>query len=175
MKRVQHWRRILNDEAGTANSTRLRIGLSWQGDPNFPADRVRSIPLQNFRPLLELPGIQWISLQRGFGTEQLEEITELDRIANFGDKIDAGEAAFVDSIAIMRSLDLVITSDTSIAHLAGACGVKTWIGLNRVPDWRWNLNRADSPWYANVELFRQAEHGNWKTVFSQIASRLRQM
>lgn len=85
-----------------------------------------------------------------------------------GTGIDAGAATFLDTAAVMQSLDLVIASDTAVAHLAGALGVKTWVALKAVPDWRWQLARSDSPWYPTMRLFRQKNRGEWASVFREI-------
>jgi hypothetical protein len=89
-------------------------------------------------------------------------------IEALGEDFDAGPDAFLDAAAVMMCLDLVICSDTSIAHLAGALGVKTWVALRCIPDWRWMLKRPDSPWYPTLQLFRQTARGEWGTVFDEI-------
>ena len=89
-----------------------------------------------------------------------------------GDDFDGGQDAFIDTAAIMSHLDLIITSDTSIAHLAGALGCRTWVALQYVPDWRWLLDRDDSPWYPSLRLFRQETDGDWKGVFSRMQKEL---
>jgi hypothetical protein len=89
-----------------------------------------------------------------------------------GEDFDSGADAFLDTAAIMQSLDLVITCDTSIAHLAGALGRPVWVALKRVPDWRWMLEREDSPWYPAARLFRQKTAGNWQDVFDAMHGEL---
>ena len=96
------------------------------------------------------------------------------RVETLGDDFDAGPDAFLDAAAAMRCCDLVITSDTAIAHLAGALGVKTWVALRQVPDWRWMMDRADSPWYPTLRLFRQPSHDDWRGVFAQMEQSLLQ-
>jgi ADP-heptose:LPS heptosyltransferase len=86
----------------------------------------------------------------------------------FGEEFDQGPDAFLDTAAVMKACDLVITSDTAIAHLGGALGVPTWVALKSVPDWRWMLERSDSPWYPSMRLFRQKSRGEWSTVFSSM-------
>jgi ADP-heptose:LPS heptosyltransferase len=93
-------------------------------------------------------------------------------VEDLGEDFDAGSAAFLDSAAVMKCLDLVITSDTAVAHLAGALGVKTWVALKHVPDWRWMLDREDSPWYPTIRLFRQRSRGNWSGVFDAMEKAL---
>ncbi len=149
-----------------------RIGIAWQGNPDHQADAFRSVPLTCFEPMSEIPGIELISLQSGYGTEQLENWNGAREIVSLGPDVDKTSGAFMDTAAIMLQLDLVITSDTSIAHLAGALGVPTWIVLNYVPDWRWLLQREDSPWYPTVKLFRQESLSDWASVFRKIQTAL---
>jgi FkbM family methyltransferase len=162
---VESWRQRL------AASPGFRVGIAWQGSPDFHADHHRSITLPTFAPLAEIPGVTLFSLQKGFGSEQLDTV-DFD-VVRF-DQIDVQSGAFMDTAAIMSCLDLVITSDTSIPHLAGALGVPTWVALPLAPDWRWLLERSDSPWYPTMELFRQTELSNWSAVFRRIAERLRE-
>ena len=147
-----------------------RIGLSWQGNPNYDADHQRSMPLSFLEPLIVQQKFEFISLQQGFGEEQLMNISSA--IAKFGDVDKA--AAFIDSAAIMANLDLVITSDTAIPHLAGALGVPVWLLLPKTPDWRWLLETPDSPWYSNMRLFRQTTAGDWQSVADQVKEALDQ-
>lgn len=144
----------------------LRVGIAWQGNPKFPMDKNRSIPLEAFTPLAEIPGVQLISLQKGENTE--EAPFELQVF-----EIDGEEGgAFMDTAAIMQNLDLVICSDSSIAHLAGALGVPCWVALPRFPNWVWQRERSDSPWYSHTTLFRQDEDESWETVFKAITRAL---
>jgi Flp pilus assembly protein TadD len=169
--RIAAWRQRV--DVLRSNNAALRIGLSWQGDPKFPADRCRSIPLAQLAPLLDQPRCQFASLQRGFGVEQLAALERSDRIINFGDDLDRSGGAFLDTAAIMQSLDLVIASDSAVAHLAGALGVPTRVALSHVPDWRWHLVRSDSPWYPQVKLFRQSQRGEWEPVVAALSAELR--
>jgi ADP-heptose:LPS heptosyltransferase len=111
--------------------------------------------------------VQLISLQKGYGSEQLKNKPTEMKVMDLGDELDKG-GAFLDSSAVMMNLDLVITSDTALAHLAGALGVKTWVALKYVPDWRWMLDRKDSPWYPSVTLYRQQKIDDWVPVFNQM-------
>lgn len=163
---VDYWQNLTRR---TGNE--FRIGIAWQGNRDHQADMFRSIPLSFFEPLSHVPRVQLISLQQGFGTQQLTSWRGKP-IARLPENVDKSSGAFMDTAAIMKSLDLVVTSDTSIAHLAGAIGVPTWIGLNYVPDWRWLLNRSDSPWYPSVKLFRQRFTGDWQGVFEQMQAEL---
>src|SRR5262249_15533993 len=150
------------------------IGIAWQGNPNQPKDQERSIPLCQFFPLAKLPGVRLISLQRQHGLDQLPQVPADVTIETLGADFDGGQDAFVDTAATISNLDLVITADTSIAHLSGALGKLTWIALNYVPiDWRWMLDRDDSPWYPTIRLFRQPKPHDWVPVFSNIEKSLR--
>jgi len=163
--RVVEWRRRLG--AGD----RL-IGLRWQGSTRR-VDIGRSFPLVCAGALAAVPGVRLISLQKGPGTEQLQSLPASMRVADLGVDFEPDAAnAFLDAAAVMCCLDLVITSDTSIAHLAGALGCPTWVALKHMPDWRWLLDREDSPWYPTLRLFRQREPGDWQDVFERIASEL---
>jgi tetratricopeptide (TPR) repeat protein len=163
---VEHWRQELRFYEG------FKIGIAWQASPKYDKlgpDGRRSIPLVQFAPLGRLTDLSLLSLQRGHGTEQLPEATRLFPVADLGSWIDEGCGAFMGTAAVMRCLDLVITCDTSIAHLAGALGVPVWVALPFAPDGRWMLHRDDSPWYPTMRLFRQTEPGNWKLVCERIA------
>jgi hypothetical protein len=149
----------------------LRVGIAWQGFSGRFEDIGRSIPLTSFAPLAAVPGVRLISLQKGEGEEQVAG-------AGFAvetlQDLDEGPDAFIDTAAVLTTLDLIITSDTSIGHLAGALGRPVWVALRRVPDWRWMLDRADSPWYPTMRLFRQKSEGEWQSVFAEMARTLRQ-
>jgi hypothetical protein len=119
-----------------------------------------------------LPGVQSICLQKGAGREQLVAMAGETSIVDFGEAIDSDSGAFMDTAAIMKKLDLVITSDTATAHLAGALGVRVWLALPFLPDWRWLLAREDSPWYPTMRLFRQPRWGDWPAVFERMAAEL---
>ncbi len=152
----------------------LRIGINWQGNPAFPKDRFRSVPLRYFEPMARIAGVRLISLQKGVGREQLENRRATFPVLDLGLSMDEVHGPFVDTAAILRGLDLVITSDTSLAHLGGALGVETWLAVPSVPEWRWLLGREDSPWYPTLRLFRQNRPGQWADVFSRMAARLGQ-
>ncbi len=161
--RIDAWRQRLGACDG------FKIGIAWQGNRKAPGDRFRSIPLTEFAPLASVPGVRLISLQKGAGVEQLAEVRDAWPITDFPDALDAEGDAFVDTAAVMKNLDLVITSDTATAHLAGALGVPVWVALSFVPDWRWMLKREDSPWYPTMRLFRQAQWLQWRDVFGRMA------
>jgi Flp pilus assembly protein TadD len=146
----------------------FRVGINWQGFPGRFEDRGRSFPLAMFQPLAT-SDVRLISLQKGPGEEQIAgAIFDVETL----DGLDAGPDAFLDTAAVMVNLDLIITSDTSIAHLAGALGRPVWLALRRVPDWRWLLDRSDSPWYPTMRLFRQTVDGEWGSVVAEMARAL---
>lgn len=163
-ERASHWRKQLDSGA-------FNVGLCWQGNPRRKIDAARSIPLREFAPLSKVPGVRLLSLQKDHGLDQLDALP-LGMHVQVLDHFDEGPDAFADSVALMESLDLVVTADTSLAHVAGAMGRPTWMALNASPDWRWMLERGDSPWYPSVRLFRQERPGSWGPVFEAMAAAL---
>jgi tetratricopeptide (TPR) repeat protein len=157
----------------TVHCPLFRIGIAWQGSPTFRGDRERSIPLAQFAPLADINGIQLVSLQKGPGTEQLVAWPGQNAPSTLGSRFDESHGAFVDTAAVIMNLDLVITSDTAVAHLAGALGMPVWVALSFVPDWRWLLHLADTQWYPTMRLFRQRRLGHWEEVFQRIAEEVR--
>lgn len=162
--RVERW-------SGRLPGDGVRVGIAWQGNPLAP-DQGRHISLRAFAPLSRVSGVTLISLQKGAGLEQLTGLPAGMTVATLGAEFDAGPDLFVDTAAVMMKLDLVVTSDTAVAHLAGALGRPVWVALRHVPDWRWMLLREDSPWYPSARLFRQTASGDWAGVFAQIAAAL---
>lgn len=160
-ERVAEWR-------GRIGADGFRIGINWQGFAGRFEDKGRSFPLHLFQALAR-PGARLISLQKGQAEAQ---IASAPFAVETLDGLDAGPDAFLDTAAVMMSLDLIVTSDTSIAHLAGALGRPVWVALRHVPDWRWMLERDDSPWYPTMRLFRQPQDGDWASVFSQMQEAL---
>jgi predicted O-linked N-acetylglucosamine transferase (SPINDLY family) len=165
---IDHWRRELGEP-----SALKKIGIAWQGNPTYLLDHQRSIPLAHFAPLARLAGVKLFSLQKGLGREQLDAVKDQMDVVDLGSRLDQSGATFADTAAVMKNLDLIVTSDTAIAHLAGALGIPVWIALAFVPDWRWLLHREDCPWYPTMRLFRQPAPGNWQAVFLRIAAELR--
>ncbi|WP_454018004.1 tetratricopeptide repeat protein [Azospirillum sp. Marseille-Q6669] len=162
-QRAVAWSKRLADGAG------LRVGLVWAGNPRFPGDALRSPRLAGLRPVLDVPGVRFFGLQKGPGREDLEGVDMPPSFTDLGPDI----ADFSDTAAIMANLDLVISSCTGPAHLAGALGVPVWVVLPLSPDWRWLLGREDSPWYPTARLFRQTRVGNWTEVAGRVADALR--
>jgi len=167
--RIGRWRQRL-----AGSTTGLRVGIAWQGSRG-PVDRGRSYPLAALAGLSQVPGVRLVSLQKGDGLDQLAGLPDGMRVETPGDDFDGGREAFLDTAAIMTLCDVVVTSDTAIAHLAGALGVRTWVALKAVPDWRWLLDRTDSPWYPTMQLFRQTSPGDWRPVFAGIEAALRKL
>ncbi|HTM53213.1 MAG TPA: tetratricopeptide repeat protein [Pirellulales bacterium] len=164
-KLVRKWRDKL------ADISPLRVGVNWQGNPEYPWDHWRSIALLAFEPLARVPGVRLISLQKGLGTDQIAAAQKQFELVVLPDDLDT-QGAFVDTAAIIANLDLVITSDTAMAHLAGGLGARVWLATSRIPEWRWFLDREDSPWYPSMRLFRQTELGRWDDVFRRMADEL---
>ena len=164
---LMYWRQKLNERP-----RRFRVGIAWQGNPEHQADAFRSIPLRFFEGLAGIESVELISLQSGFGEQQMQNWQGQQPLHSLGQGVDKSSGAFMDTAAIMQSLDLVITSDTAIAHVAGSMCVPTWIALGYIPDWRWLLQREDSPWYPTVKLFRQSTMGEWSSVFKNICEQL---
>jgi tetratricopeptide (TPR) repeat protein len=146
----------------------FKVGIAWQGNPASQAELGRSCPLEALRPLGALPGVRLISLQKHHGLDQLSAAPARLRIETL--ELDARPDAFVDTAAVMTCLDLIVTSDTSIAHLAGALGRPVWVALQQIPDWRWQLGREDCPWYPSMRLFRQTRRGDWDDLFTRVAA-----
>jgi tetratricopeptide (TPR) repeat protein len=150
----------------------FKIGVNWQGNPSYNMDRFRSLPLAEFRPLTRVPGVTLVSLQQGFGAEQATDVRELFPVVTLDGELDR-DGAFLDTAAILTLLDLVVTSDTALAHLAGALGVATWVVLPYAADWRWRVAGETTPWYPTMRLFRQPRPGDWKGVFRRVAEELK--
>jgi hypothetical protein len=152
-----------------SSEARLQVGLAWAGNPNYKADRQRSTTLESLLPLLRSSCIDWISLQKGDPVAQLSSLPR-DVCVWDGSSHDRDLA---DTAASIASLDLVITTDTCIAHLAGAMGKPVWILLAHLADWRWMEAMDTTPWYPTARLFRQAKPGDWPSVLEQVTEELR--
>ena len=145
----------------------LKVGIVWAGSPRHTNDRNRSCPLHRFGTLMEMPGVRFFSLQKGPARSQLAQHSDwplVDLADDLGD--------WADTAAVVENLDLVISIDTGVLHLAGAMGKKAWAVLPFVPDWRWMLARGDSPWYPTMRLFRQPKPRDWDSVFLAVADQL---
>ncbi len=160
---VEQWRQRLGVVDG------FKIGIVWQGNPHHSLDHYRSIALNEFAPLAAVPGVRLVSLQCGSGREQLSLISSRFSVIGLGADLDKEAGAFMDTAAIMKCLDLVVIVDTAAAHLAGGLGVPVWVPLCAIGEWRWLLDREDSPWYPTMRLFRQKKLGEWGPTFQRMA------
>jgi tetratricopeptide (TPR) repeat protein len=160
--RVAAWRNRL--PAGEAR----RVGLVWAGSSTHGNDRNRSIDLARLRPLFDAPGVQFVSLQRELRPGDAVILEASATVTHVGDRL----ADFADTTAVIECLDVVVTVDTSVAHLAGAMGKPVWILLPFSPDWRWLLGRDDSPWYPTARLFRQPAIDDWESVIARVRAEL---
>jgi Flp pilus assembly protein TadD len=155
-ERIENWRQRLGPRTG------LRVGIAWQGSRTHPNDRQRSVDPGRFAEIAALPGVQLVSLQKGATKQPTFPI--VDRTAEL--------ESYLDTAALVKNLDLVVTVDTSVAHLAGALGVPVWVAVPFAPDWRWLLEREDSPWYPTMWLVRQSALDRWDDVFARMAREL---
>ncbi len=162
--------RFRNLLASCLPTTALRIGLAWDGRKTFRNDR-RSCTLNDLAPIFSCPGIGFVSLQKDAGSTSDLAMLEKYGIINIAGHLET----FADTAALIACLDLVVCVDTSVAHLAGALGVPTWVLLKVGPDWRWLNNRDESPWYDSVSLFRQVESGDWKPVIAAIHKKITEL
>jgi tetratricopeptide (TPR) repeat protein len=157
------WRARLEHDRG------FKVGIAWHGNPNQKDGLIRKCVLRDMAPIWNLPGVSVYSLQVGAGREEISAGDPLP-VIDLGD-ID-GSGAFTDTAAIMEALDLVVTIDTSVAHLAGGLARPVWMVVNYWPDWRWMIDRTDSPWYPTMRIFRQKQAGEWQPVFAELAAAL---
>jgi tetratricopeptide (TPR) repeat protein len=163
-RRVDDWRSRLGD-------TGVKVGLVWHTNPMHGNTR-RWIPLRELASLGRLPGVRLISLQKSFGLDQLAHLPPGVHVETLGDRFDEGPDAFADAAAVIEHLDLVISIDTSMAHVAGALGRPVWTLLPKSSDWRWLLDRAYTPWYPTMRLFRQRVAEDWSGVAAALEGRL---
>lgn len=172
-KLVEYWKEQL------AHDTNFKIGICWQGNSQYRTQFLRqvvaakSMNVKTFEPLGNLTGVSLYSLQKINGVDQLEGVNETIKIHTFGPDFDESHGRFMDTAAVMKNLDLVITIDTSIAHLAGGLNIPVWNLLPEPCDWRWMINCNDSPWYPNMRLFRQSKQGDWESVIKTIVQELK--
>lgn len=162
--KVDTWRRIIPVDG------RFHVGLAWRGSPTHREDHKRSCEFATFQPLVELKDFIFYNLQHGLSAEQLRELSCHLPFVDYSDQI----YDFSDTAALIANLDLVISVDTAVAHLAGALGKPVWTLLPFVPDWRWLLEREDSPWYPTMRLFRQSSPGDWQEVMARVRQELSQ-
>jgi tetratricopeptide (TPR) repeat protein len=154
---LDHWRSKLGVGPG------LKVGIAWAGNPSHKNDRNRSVAIEQLLPIMEIPGTRWISIQVGARAGDLARLP-VGLVADLSNHL----GDFGDTAAVIANLDLVIAVDTAVAHLAGALGRPVWAMLPFAPDWRWLLDREDSPWYPSLRLFRQPRPGDWDSVLVRI-------
>ena len=164
-ERVQHWRALLGNGG-------FKIGICWQGSRKGSDVAARSFALSMLEPIARLPGTRLISLQKDESIDEVNDVSPNLRIERLGSNFDCGPDAFIDTAAVMMACDLVISADTSVAHLAGALGRPTWLALRFASEWRWLQERSDSPWYPTLALFRQPKLDDWGSVFAAMARKL---
>lgn len=160
---VQTWKERLQGGGG------LRVGLAWAGNPDGPQDRYRSIGLGRLLAVTAVQGVQFVGLQKDLRAGDADILKNNPGILWLGNEL----RDFADTAAVMANLDLIVSSDTSVVHLAGALGKPVWILLAHYPDWRWLLNRDDSPWYPTARLFRQPATDDWDSVTERVTNELR--
>jgi len=171
---VEHWKK-----ARLSSDKNIKVGICWQGNNQYSTPMLRatvalkSIDINKLNPLATVPGVSIYSLQKTAGTDQLKTLPPEFTIHTFGDDFDESNGRFMDTVAVIKNLDLVITVDTSIGHLAAALGKPTWVILPNPPDWRWMLNRDDTPWYPTMRLFRQPTPGDWESVIEVVTQELK--
>jgi len=170
--RVQRWENRLNAIAkvGAGGVRKKRVGLVWAGNPAYGLDRYRSIPLNRWHAVLAQSDVQWFSLQMGRAQDEAAALPAEIDMHMLGPEINS----FSDTIAIIESLHLVITVDTAVAHLAGASGRPVWVMVPACTDFRWMIDRSDSPWYPSARLFRQRELGQWDAPLDEVRTSLRE-
>lgn len=152
----------------------FKVGIAWQGNPDKRIDVGRSSPLAAFAPLADTPGVRLISLQTHNGLDQIGKVSFGDKIEQLGEDFDQGPDGFLDTAAVMEHLDLVITVDTSLGHLAGSLGRPAIVLLKAVgADWRWLYQRSDTVWYPTLKLFRQKHPGDWTELLERVAYEVR--
>jgi tetratricopeptide (TPR) repeat protein len=166
--RIAKWKPRLPKLAWHGTKRMRRIGVVWAGNPGFKGDATRSVGLRNMAPLLAGKGVQFVSLQQKLRDGDSEILRAHPNVLHLGDALED----FQDTAAIISLLDLVITTDTSVAHLAGALAKPVWVLLEFTPDWRWLLEREDCPWYPTARLFRQRALGDWHGVVERVRAAL---
>lgn len=161
---VETWRARFDREG----DSRLKVGLVWQGNPEHPGDYGRSLPLSKLMGVLAVKGVRFIGLQPGEGGAQMAEIPEGLRFENIGPELVASPAGMRETASAIAALDLVIAVDTAVIHVTGAIGKEGWVMVSDPPDWRWLMDRDDSPWYPSLRVFRQPRWGVWEPAIAKV-------
>jgi ADP-heptose:LPS heptosyltransferase len=160
-EKIEYWRKKIT-------APDFKVGIVWAGSPTHGHDRYRSCPLKYFAPLSQIDGVQLYGLQKGDAAGQMDQQAETIQIVN----ISKDFADFTDTAAAIENMDLVISVDTSVLHLAAAMGKQVWALLAYSPEWRWMLDRKNSPWYPTMRLFRQKKLKDWQGLFKQVTEEL---
>jgi Flp pilus assembly protein TadD len=155
-KIAKKWQQKINKIKG------FKIGLNWQGNIKSPAEHFRGLPPNDLKTLASLKGVAWFSLQKGHSHDHVPGLSDDFKI------IDTGPEALVETAGLIQALDLIITSDTAIAHLAGSLGKPVWVLLHHAPDWRWQTTGSNNLWYPSARLFRQVKPGQWTNVIQDV-------
>lgn len=169
---TQEWKKELD------KNPNIKVGICVQGNENYATPHLRttvalkSVKAQQLAPFCAVPGVSIYSLQKESGTDQFKNLPENMNIITFDGDFDNSHGRFMDTVAVIKNLDLVITVDTSISHLAAALGKPTWIMLPNPADWRWMQGRTDTPWYPSVRLFKQPKPGDWESMIAEVAQEL---
>jgi len=162
---LQQW----HNRVGAAGQGKVRVGLVWAGSPRHEADKKRSISLAAFSSFARIRDVEFFSLQKGIAAAEAKNPPVEMKLVDFSGELHD----FADTAALIANLDLIISVDTAVAHLAGALGKPVWNLLPYTPDWRWMLDRDDSPWYPSMKLFRQPSEGDWERVISLVQDELK--
>ena len=160
--------KLLEWETLIAVNDNVKIGLNWHGSNLNPRVASNTVTLDKFNNIVKNPNATFISLQKGAPVSDIEKFKLEENIINYDLLMDTGSKKFLDTAAIVKYLDLVITTDTSIAHLAGSLGTQTWLLLPKVSDWRWLNSKDETIWYDNVRIYRQKIQGDWSDVFARV-------
>jgi tetratricopeptide (TPR) repeat protein len=163
---VENWKRRLGPRDG-----KLRVGLVWAGSTHFKGDRTRSLMLDKLSVFGGIKGVRFYSLQKGAAGQQAKHPPEGLELVDLGEGLED----FADTAAVMQLMDLIVTTDTSIPHLAGAMGRPVWVMLQKIPYFTWMLDRKDCPWYPTVRMFRQSKHGDWGTPIGEVRRELQKL
>lgn len=169
---VETWKEKLSRD------TKFKIGICWQGEKNHASQLTRlafagkSLSVDHFIPIMQMPHVSVYSLQKVDGTEQLKTLPNDAGLIVFGNDFDESNGRFMDTAAVIKNLDLIITVDTSVCHLAGGLGTPTWLILPNPADWRWMLDCDSTPWYPNMKLYRQRTPGDWHQVIQDVVQAL---
>jgi ADP-heptose:LPS heptosyltransferase len=167
---VEKWKKRI------AHDKNFKIGIAWQPDLHNDISRLpiarRGIPLELFKKYADLPNITWYCLQQKEGLEQIKEVENLLHFVTWDESFDVANGPFMDTAALMENLDLIITTDSAVAHVAGALGRPTFLLLPFSTDWRWLTGKKESPWYPSMKIFKQLRPFDWYRVIDDIYQEL---